>query len=116
MKVRDLIALLVECDPGSDTLIQSREGKHSEPKDVRENRNLKLVYIEWGCNRIEKGGVLEDTSPFRLTGDKPKKVVEFAQAMNENKRLREENSRLWKENRKLWDELQQYKIGDGGGS
>ena len=36
----------------------------------------------------------DDFKSVRLTGDKPKKVVEFAQVQNENRRLRDENKRL----------------------
>ena len=37
------------------------------------------------CSRCED----EDMRPVRLTSDKPKRVVEFAQVQNENKQLRE---------------------------
>ena len=47
----------------------------------------------------------DDLKPVRLTGDKPKKVVEFAQAQNENRRLRDENKRL----RKALEEIRDAK-------
>ena len=42
------------------------------------------------CSRCED----DDLKPVRLTSDKPKRVVEFAQVQAENKRLREENAKL----------------------
>jgi len=48
MKVRELIALLIECEPDSDILIKHPEIKKFGTMQIFENRNLKLVYIEGG--------------------------------------------------------------------
>ena len=44
--------------------------------------------------------MVDDLNPIRLTSDKPRRVVEFAQLQHENKRLREalEGARLILEN------------------
>ncbi len=46
MKVRELIALLVECNPDSNILIRSDSKKYFEPTEVHENKALKLVYVK----------------------------------------------------------------------
>ena len=48
MKVRELIARLVECDPDSDILIKHPEVKKFGTVQILENKNLKIVYVEGG--------------------------------------------------------------------